>query len=138
MTGKRRERRSACPINAALEIVGDRWSLLVVRDLLFGGPLTYKDLLGAAEGIATNVLADRLRLLEAAGIATAGPHPEDGRRIVYRLTPKGVDLTPVVMSLSNWGTRHEDGEPPPGVLSAWRKDPKGFVAALRRRHASRR
>lgn len=136
MTGKHRAHRSTCPISAALEIVGDRWSLLIVRDLLFGGPLTYKDLASAAEGIATNVLADRLRGLEAAGIITADRHPDDGRRIVYRLTAKGIDLTPVVMSLSTWGTRHEEGEPPPGILPAWRKDPRGFVAALRRRHST--
>lgn len=126
------QRRSTCPINASLEVVGDRWSLLIVRDMLFAGARTYKDFRASAEGIATNVLADRLNRLQASGIITSAPHPEDGRSLVYRLTAKGIDLVPVVMELSAWGTRYEDGQPPEGILSAWQADREGFLAEVKR------
>ena len=123
-------RRSTCPINAALEVLGDRWSLLIVRDMLFGGARTYRDFLRSDEKIATNILANRLGRLQVAGIITSEPHPDDGRSSIYRLTSKGADLVPVLMELSAWGTRYEGGQPPQGVLDAWRKDPDGLRARL--------
>src|SRR5438445_831040 len=91
------ERRSACPLNATLEVLGDRWSLLIVRDLIFKGRTTYKDFLAGGEGIATNVLADRLRRLEAEGVIGKGRDAADARRLVYRLTAKGLALAPVLV-----------------------------------------
>lgn len=134
MTTAPNRRRSTCPINASLEVLGDRWSLLIVRDMLFGGARTYRDFLASDEKIATNILANRLARLQQCGIISSQPNPEDGRSLVYRLTPKGLDLVPVLMELSRWGTRHEAGEPPPGILDAWLADPQAFIAGIRQAH----
>jgi DNA-binding HxlR family transcriptional regulator len=131
MITDRHARRSTCPINASLEVMGDRWSLLIVRDMLFGGARTYRDFLSSDEKIATNILANRLARLQQSGIITSRPNPRDGRSLVYRLTPKGVDLVPVLMELSRWGTRHEAGAPPPGILEAWQADPQAFISDIR-------
>jgi DNA-binding HxlR family transcriptional regulator len=132
MTEEHRKRRSACPINASLEVLGDRWSLLIVRDMMFAGARTYKDFQSSDEGIATNILASRLVKLQACGILTSVRDPQDGRSRIYRLTAKGIELAPVLMELSRWGTRYEDGQPPPGILEAWEKDPQAFVSKVRR------
>ena len=84
-----RKRRSGCPVSIALEIVGDRWSLLILRDLMVRGSKTFKDFEDAGEGIATNVLADRLRRLEAAGLLLRESEVGDGRRKIYRLDGEG-------------------------------------------------
>lgn len=132
MVDERQPRRSTCPVNAALEILGDRWSLLVVRNLMFGGARRYSDLLATPEGIATNILARRLADLQRAGIITARPDPEDGRSRTYHLTEKGVALAPVLLELGRWGIAYEDGEPPPGLHAAFDADRDGFMAGLRR------
>lgn len=103
------ERRSGCPVSISLEVFGDRWSLLVVRDLMVRGFRKFKDFLESGEGIASNILADRLRKLEAAGVIVAEPEESDARRLNYRLTEKGIDLAPVMLDLLIWGARH--GEP---------------------------
>jgi len=128
---KRRKRRSTCPINASLEVLGDRWSLLIVRDLMFGGARTYKDFRSSDEGIATNVLASRLVKLQDSGIVTSDRDPQDGRSVIYRLTAKGVELAPVLLELSRWGTRFEGGKPPRGILQAWETNPHAFLAEIR-------
>ncbi|MFN3402293.1 winged helix-turn-helix transcriptional regulator [Tabrizicola thermarum] len=133
---ERDQRRSTCPISAALEVVGDRWTLLIVRDMIFGGARTYRDLLAAPEGIATNILANRLARMQALGILTSLPDPQDGRRMIYRLTPKGLDLLPVLMGLSTWGARYEGGIAPEGVLEAWMEDPKAFVTRVQAAQAA--
>lgn len=130
---KRRKRRSTCPINAALEVVGDRWSLLIIRDLVFGGARTYKDFQSSTERIATNVLASRLAKLQQCGIVTSRRDPRDGRSLIYRLTAKGVELVPVLMELSRWGTRFEEGKPPQGILQTWEANPQAFLAEIRDR-----
>ena len=99
--------RSGCPVSISLERFGDRWSLLIIRDLMVRGFRTFKEFEESGEGIATNVLADRLRSLEAAGIITAESDSVDGRKVNYRLTEKGIDLAPVVLELLIWGARHE-------------------------------
>ena len=131
MTEKRRKRRSTCPISASLEVLGDRWSLLIVRDLMFGGAHTYRDFRSSSEGIATNVLASRLARLRHFGIITSERDPADGRSLIYRLTAKGVELAPVLLELSRWGTRFEAGKPPPGILEAWETEQQAFLARLR-------
>jgi DNA-binding HxlR family transcriptional regulator len=134
MAGKRsNERASSCPINASLEVLGDRWSLLVVRDLIFAGYRTFNEFLNAGEGMATNVLTDRLAKLAEAGIITKRPDPEDGRKWLYGLTRKGLDLAPVLLALSKWGTKHEHGIPPDGVLDRYEADRAGFLAELKRK-----
>src|SRR6267154_3011534 len=110
------KRRSGCPLNASLEIFGDRWSLLIIRDLMLRGFRTYKEFLSSDEGIATNILAERLQRLEAAGIITTSRDAEDGRKVVYRLTEKGIDLAPVLVELILWGAQHEPTGAPPAVI----------------------
>lgn len=126
--------KSRCPIHASLAVLGDRWTLLVVRDLMFAGYRTFNQFLRSAEGVATNVLADRIRGLLDAGVITKAPDPEDGRKWIYSLTPKGVDLAPVLLELNRWGTTYEDGVAPPGILERWDADRAGFLAELRKRH----
>ncbi len=82
----RPKRRSGCPLNASVEILGDRWSLLIIRDMMLRGFRSYKEFLGSYEGIATNILADRLRRLTAHGIITTKLDPADGRKLIYLLT----------------------------------------------------
>jgi DNA-binding HxlR family transcriptional regulator len=112
--------------------LGDRWSLLIVRDLLFAGLETYKDFASAQEGIATNILADRLASLQASGLITSVRDPEDGRKLVYRLTTKGFDLAPALLELGRWAVKHEAGVDRPDPLRLWQADPDGFLGQLRK------
>jgi DNA-binding HxlR family transcriptional regulator len=123
-------RRSGCPISISLELFGDRWTLLIVRDLMFKELCTFGEFAGAGEGIATNVLADRLARLEDAGIIVRRPDAADGRRVVYRLTRKGMELAPVLVELVLWAARHEATEAPPAVVARMTADRAGFIAGL--------
>jgi DNA-binding HxlR family transcriptional regulator len=127
-------RRSDCPLNVALEIFGDSWSLLVVRDLLFDKRHEFKDYLASEERIATNVLSDRLRRLEESGIIARRPHPTDARKVDYRLTEKGLDLAPVLFEMALWATRHERTEAPPLLLRRMSEDREKLIAELRTEH----
>jgi DNA-binding HxlR family transcriptional regulator len=98
--------RSQCPISQALEVVGDRWSLLIIRDLAFTDKRRFRELLQSEEGISTTVLSDRLARLVDAGVLTRHGHPDHRQMAVYSLTPMGVDLLDVVVSLGIWGRRH--------------------------------
>lgn len=100
-------RRSECPLNASVEMLGDRWSLLIVRDMMLRGARTFKEFLESYEGIATNILADRLSKLATQGIVTAEADQADGRKKVYRLTQKGIDLAPVLAEMVLWAAAHE-------------------------------
>lgn len=126
-------RRSGCPISIALETLGDAWSLLIVRDLMFKDRRTYNEFLQAGEGIASNILADRLRRLEAAGIVDKRSDPSDARRFIYRLSAKGIDLAPVLVELVIWSARHEATDAPAAVLRAMRTDREAFIAGVRER-----
>jgi len=88
-------------------MLGDRWSLLILRDMMVLGFRTYKEFLGSHEKIATNVLADRLNKLEESGIIASKPDPSDGRKLIYNLTAKGIDLAPVLAEMVLWAARHE-------------------------------
>ena len=101
------ERRSDCPTAYALDIFGDRWTLLVIRDLMFGHKRRYSDFLNSGEGIATNILADRLSRLEACGIIAASPDPDDRRRKLFRLTKKGLDLAPLMLDMILWSAQYD-------------------------------
>jgi DNA-binding HxlR family transcriptional regulator len=124
-------RRSGCPISIALEVLGDPWSLLVVRDLMFKGVEAFDGFMGAGEGIATNILSDRLSRLEAAGILTKRRTRTDGRRFTYRLTPKGMDLAPAMVELVLWSARHERTDAPPETLRAMTRTRKEFLDGIR-------
>ena len=129
------ERRSGCPLNASVEMLGDRWSLLIIRDMMLRGAHTYKEFLECYEGIATNILADRLRKLAAHGIITAEPDPADGRRLTYLLTAKGIDLAPVLTEMVLWAAAHEDTGNQ-ALVRQMRDDKKKFLAGIRQRWAN--
>lgn len=101
------KRRSDCPLNASVEMLGDRWSLLIVRDMMLMGARSYAELLASHEGIATNILADRMRKLVRDGIVAAKRDSSDGRRLIYRLTTKGMALAPVLTEMVLWAAAHE-------------------------------
>jgi DNA-binding HxlR family transcriptional regulator len=100
--------RSSCAVASTLDLVGDKWSLLVIRDLL-NGKRTYGEILRSPEGIPTNILADRLARLEQAGIIESAAYQERPVRYAYTLTPKGRDLGDVVLALVRWGKKHIPG-----------------------------
>jgi len=102
MAGKNNKLRSNCPVNFGLETFGDKWSLLIVRDIVFWGKKTYSDFLKSDEGIATNILATRLVQLEEEGILIKTPHPTDKRKDVYTLTEKGLGLIPLMVEIVAW------------------------------------
>ena len=112
-------RRSDCAIAGSLDVLGNRWSLLIVRDLLFRGELRFADLAASAEGVPTNTLADRLRRLEEHGIVAREPYSDRPPRHRYRLTGRGRDLAPVLDAMATWGVTHLPGT---RRLGAWRPD----------------
>jgi DNA-binding HxlR family transcriptional regulator len=99
--------RSGCPINLTVEVIGDKWSLLVLRDMMFGNRRHFRELLtGSEEGIASNILADRLQRLTDAGLVTRAPDPTHKQKVVYSLTEPAIQLVPVMAALGSWGRRH--------------------------------
>ena len=109
-------RRSDCPINFALEIFGDTWSLLIIRDIVYFGKKTYGDFLGSEEGMATNILASRLAHLEHQGILVKKLSEHDRRKEEYALTEKGLDLIPILVEMANWSAQHD---PHTAAPAAW-------------------
>jgi DNA-binding HxlR family transcriptional regulator len=130
------DRRSECPLNASVEMLGDRWSLLIIRDMMLRGFRSYKEFMECYEGIATNILADRLRKLIANGIITAEPDPTDGRKLIYFLTSKGIDLAPVLTEMVLWASRHENTGNQE-LIQQMRKDKAKVIADVRERWAKR-
>jgi DNA-binding HxlR family transcriptional regulator len=129
--------RSGCPVSMSLEVFGDRWSLLIVRDLMVRGFRTFHDFVNSGEGIATNILTDRLRNLAATGIIESEADPEDRRRVNYRLTEKGIDLAPVMLDLLIWGAQHEDTGAPVGLIAEMARNRDAVLAETRRRWVER-
>ena len=131
------QHRSGCPVSVSLEVFGDRWSLLIVRDLMVRGFQRFQDFVESGEGIATNILADRLRRLQCTGIVEAEPDPEDKRRVNYRLTQKGIDLAPVMLELLIWGAEHENTGAPPEIVAHMAANRTAILAETRRRWKDR-
>jgi DNA-binding HxlR family transcriptional regulator len=104
---KRVARRSDCPISFALDIFGDRWSLLIVRDIMFKGKVSYGEFLHSEEQVATNTLADRLALLEGAGIVRRSANSQDKRSDIYSLTRQGADLAPMLVEMVLWSAKYD-------------------------------
>lgn len=102
------KKRSDCPISCSLEIWGDKWSLLIVRDLMFAKQCTYGDFLKSDEKIATNILASRLQTLEGHGIITKLNHPDNKAKVLYKLTQKGIDLLPLMIEINLWAEKYYD------------------------------
>ena len=100
------EHRSGCPINLTLEVVGDKWSLLIIRDMIFGNRRHFRELLTKSEeGIASNILADRLKTLVEQGIVTKADDPSHKQKAIYSLTEQGIALLPVLAQMSVWGRK---------------------------------
>ena len=131
------KRRSGCPVSISLEIFGDRWSLLIIRDLMVRGFRTFRQFQQSGEGVATNILADRLRKLQMAGIIAAETDKTDGRKLNYRLTEKGIDLAPVLLDLLIWGARHERTAAPCSLIAEMAKNREEILVEVRRRWQDR-
>jgi DNA-binding HxlR family transcriptional regulator len=126
-------RRSGCPLNASVEMLGDRWSLLIIRDMMVRGSRTFKEFLQSDEKIATNILADRLDRLKKYGIITTRGDPSDGRKSIYVLTAKGIDLAPVLTEMVLWAAAHEETGNQ-ALVRQMRKDKGKFTAEVRQRY----
>lgn len=127
-----------CPVFFAVNRLGDKWSLLVVRDLMFFGKRYYNEFLNSGEGISTNILADRLAKLEAEGIVSKQPDPEHGSRVLYELTDKGMALMPVLLALVEWSANYDDQTAaPPEFIDALRDDRDGLMRHIRRQYQRR-
>lgn len=135
---KRIIRRSACPISSTLEILGDKWTLLIIRDLMFSGKKTYGEFLQSPEKIATNILADRLLVLEQNGIIEKKAFPGNKVKNLYQLTPKGIDLMPILFEIILWGDKYFETPEQIHVLAGKiRKDKKGAIEEMSKRLAAR-
>jgi DNA-binding HxlR family transcriptional regulator len=102
----RQDTRSRCPINMSLEIFGDRWTLLVLRDVIFTGARHFRELLAGPERISSNILADRLAVLVGHGLLTKTGDPSHKQKVTYSLTEQAIELVPVFVQLGTWGTRY--------------------------------
>jgi len=100
-------RRSACPISYALDLFGDKWTLLIIRDMMFKQKRRYGEFAESGEKVATNILADRLARLEAEGLVTRRADPENGRQFIYTLTPKALDLAPMLVEMILWSAKYD-------------------------------
>ncbi|MHA4808868.1 winged helix-turn-helix transcriptional regulator [Flavitalea flava] len=125
------KKRSDCPVSCSLDIWGDKWSLLIIRDLIFAKECTYGDFLKSAEGIATNILAARLKVLEENGLIKKLKHPESKVKMLYKLTRKGIDLLPLMIEINLWAEKYysipEDRQ---AMLKEAKKDKAGFIKAM--------
>lgn len=124
--------RSSCPINFGLEIFGDQWTLLVLRDLLIQQKRTFREFLASEEAIATNILTERLKRLELCGLVTRKSSASDRRVMIYSPTDAALDLIPVLVEMSFWGATHDRATgAPPAFKAAYRADRAGLIAAIR-------
>ena len=125
------KKRSDCPVSSSLDIWGDKWSLLIIRDLMFAKECTYGDFLKAPERIATNILASRLLALEENKIIRKLDHPESKAKVLYRLTKKGIDLLPIMIEINIWAEKYF---PIPAdrkaMLKEVKKDKAAFIKSM--------
>ena len=121
--------RSDCPISYALDFFGDKWSLLIIRDMIFDGKRFYKDFLDSKEGMATNILSDRLKKLELHGVVESKVYEKLKTRKEYSLTQKGKDLIPVLVEMMVWSASHQDGLALPATFVANAKKDRDKVVA---------
>ena len=127
-------RRSKCPINAVVEILGDQWSLLILRDILLQGSARYSDFHSSDEGVATNILSTRLNHLTGYGLIEKHPDPKDGRAALYVATDRAIDLIPMLIAAITWSDKHAPGvRSYDQLLSAYAADPHETTAQLAER-----
>ncbi len=126
-----KKRNTGCPIAFALDVFGDRWSLIIIRDMLLKGYKTYSQFLESEESFATNVLSNRLKELEADGIITKQKDPQNRRQNIYELTPKGADLAPTLLEMVRWSSRYDANTvTPKNVVKRIKSDKEGFISDL--------
>src|SRR6266496_4249259 len=124
------KKRSDCPVSCSLDEWGDKWSLLIVRDLMFKKQCTYGDFLKSAEGIATNILASRLQNLEENKLIEKLNHPDSKAKVLYKLTQKGIDLLPVMIEINLWAEKYSSVPADrKAMLKEVKKDKAGFIKA---------
>lgn len=119
--------RSGCPVSLGLDVFGDRWTLLIVRDLMFRGKRHFREFLASDEHISSNILSDRLKALLDEGIVSKAADPGHAQKVVYRLTEKGIALLPILMQISQWSAQHRPvgaayadlGAQDPSVPAEW-------------------
>jgi len=125
-------RRSDCPISYALDFVGDKWTLIVLRDLIIMRKQHFRDFLGADEKIASNILASRLKLLEAAGMLSRRRDPAHARQVIYEPTEKGLDLLPSMLELVRWSAKYDSRTAaPPALVRRIAEDRDAYIAEIR-------
>lgn len=107
--------RSGCPVNLGLEVFGDKWTLLIIRDMMFAGKRHFREFLASDEAISSNILSDRLAMLVEAGIVTRAGDPSHKLKAIYSLTAKGIDLLPIIAQISRWSRSYMPVDP---VLAA--------------------
>lgn len=142
MARRRAGCRSHCPVSFALDVFGDRWTLLVIRDIMLRGKETYGDFLDSEEKIATNILADRLAWLEKQDIIVKSRDPRNRRRCIRRLTGKGIDLLPILLEIVAWSVKYDpETATPPAFAKRLLADRDGLkrevLSALRPSPASK-
>ncbi|MBK6833323.1 MAG: helix-turn-helix transcriptional regulator [Bacteroidetes bacterium] len=122
------KKRSECPISCSLDVWGDKWSLLIIRDLMFKKECTYGDFLKSDEKIATNILASRLQTLEENGVIDKLEHPDSKAKVLYKLTQKGIDLLPLMIEINLWAEKYFDlPEDRKAILKEVKKDKEKFI-----------
>lgn len=128
MSASTKKKAGGCPIDYGLGIFGDRWTLLVIRDLLFAGKRHFKQLMESPERIASNILTVRLKKLEEKGLISRSPDPDNRKQVVYELTQKGLDLTPMLIELIRWSAAYDPYTAvPKPILDRIAKDRAGFI-----------
>ena len=139
MSAKKAKLKSHCPINFSLEIFGDKWTLLIIRDLAFNGMRYYGEFMNAGEGFATNILAHRLNVLEESAVIRKEMDRNKKSKYIYSLTEKGIDLVPMLMEMVKWGSAYDKNTAsPPEFIKRLKKDKEGvikeFMNQLRKTH----
>ncbi len=131
---KNSKKRSDCPISCSLDIWGDRWSLLIIRDLMTAKECTYGDFLKSPEGISTNILAARLKSLVENGFIQKTDHPDSKAKVLYKLTRKGIDLLPVFIEINLWAEKYfHTPQDRKALLKEVKKDKAGFIKTMTKR-----
>lgn len=121
------KKRSECPVSFSLDIFGDRWTLLIIRDIMFRGKISYSEFIESEEKIATNILADRLNMLEAESILIKKVSSKNKSKYIYRLTKKGIDLLPIMIEIMQWGAKYNPDTPPKEIVKKLKQNKKGFI-----------
>ncbi|SFO29224.1 transcriptional regulator, HxlR family [Chitinophaga sp. YR627] len=119
--------RSDCPVSYTLDFLGDKWTLLILRDMILDDKSTYGEFLGSYEKIATNILADRLNTLETHGFVTKQTATDKKSKLIYRITEKGITLVPMIMEMIIWGSQFHPYSPYEALLQALQTDKQGVI-----------